>query len=61
MIKIFLIESESERQIALNKGNTKTIMHSNRIFSKINFHPRRLKYSTKTFKKNSDSISTWLF
>ena len=52
-----LIESESRREpIALNKGNTKTIMHSNRIFSKINFHPRRLKYSAKLLKKISEFI-----
>ncbi len=54
---IAFIEKESKREpFALNKGNTKTIMHSNKIFSKINFYPRRLKYSSKLLEKISDFI-----
>ena len=54
---ISFVEKESKREpFALNKGNTKTIMRSNKIFAKINFYPRRLKYSSKLLKKISEFI-----
>ena len=41
---------------ALNKGDTKTIKFSNRLFTKLNYYPSRLKYSGRTLIKIVNQI-----
>ncbi len=42
--------------LALNKGETKTINFSGRLFSKLNFYPQRLKYSSLVLERISKFI-----